>query len=261
MNILLLVIIFVSGLCLGSFVNMLVYRTAINYGLEKRKFRVKNNKRSFCDGCGRQLKLNENIPVLSWLVQKGNSRCCGKKLSVLYPIVELMMGVLFLMVWLFGAVYEPLQLILGFIIVTFLVFSAVFDIRYMILPDFSTIILISSALIFWIIGRLGDWSYLWSGLASFGFLGLLYLVTQKKGMGLGDVKLAFFMGVFLGKAVIVAFYIAFIVGAVVALLLVVFKKANRKTLVPFGPFLILGTLVSWFWESQLVSLSVFLFIR
>jgi prepilin signal peptidase PulO-like enzyme (type II secretory pathway) len=267
-------VVFILGLCCGSFVNMLVYRVVVDYGLEDKKFKVKNEKRSFCDYCGRQLKWYENIPVVSWLVQKGKTRCCDKKLPILYPIVEIVIGLLFLLFFwkgdfltifeMTGGIFEIKNLVIlvvGLLIVVFLIFSAVFDLKYMILPDFSTIILVISGLILWFIRYFGDWSYLWSALISFLFLGFLYLVTKKKGMGLGDVKLALFMGLFLGKMVIMAFYVAFIAGAVVALVLVIFKKADRKTLVPFGPFLILGIVVTWFWGQELLGLSVYQFIR
>lgn len=258
-------------MCCGSFVNMLVYRTAVQYELESRKFKVKNKNRSFCDYCGRQLKWYENIPVISWLVQKGKTRCCSKKLSVLYSIVELVTGVLFLMVWNLNlkdssTLFEMkslIILIIELLIVVFLVFSAVFDLKYMILPDFSTIILIAGALVIWIIDYFGEWSYLWSALISFGFLWLLFLIKIRgqEAMGFGDAKLAIFMGLFLGRNVIIAFYIAFISGALVALWLIFFKKANRKSLVSFGPFLILGFLVNWFWGNQLADILVFQFIR
>jgi prepilin signal peptidase PulO-like enzyme (type II secretory pathway) len=263
MEILLLIMVFVLGLCFGSFVNMLVYRIAEKYELESKKFKVKSKNRSYCDYCGKQLKWFENIPVFSWLIQNGKTRCCGKKLPILYPIVEIVTGILFVLFFRSQISDFRFQILfLDLVIIVFLVFSAVFDLKYMILPDFSTIILATSALALWIIGYLGDWSYLWSGLISFGFLGLLYLITKKKGMGLGDVKLAFFMGLFLGyPKVILAFYIAFISGALVALFLMVFKQANRKTLVSFGPFLILGTLVAWFWGSEILSLSVFQIFR
>lgn len=266
--------IFVMGLCFGSFVNMLMYRTAVEYELIKSKGIKKINSisflkmlggRSFCDSCGKQLYWYENIPVMSWLIQKGKTRCCDKKLPVLYPIVEMMTGLLFLIFLITN--YELLitnyvELIIGLVIITFLVFSAVFDLKYMILPDFSTILLAASAMVLWITGHLGDLSYLWSGLISFVFLVFLYLITKKKGMGFGDVKLAFFMGLFLGyPKIIVAMYLAFVLGALFGVVLIVFKKAKKKTKISFGPFLILGTLIAWFWGEQILSLSVFQFIR
>lgn len=269
MEFLLVIIIFVLGLCCGSFVNMLVYRVAINYRLESRKFKVKNKNRSFCDYCGKQLRWGENIPVVSWVIQRGKTRCCQKKLSVLYPIVEFTTGILFLLNFQFLISNFQLinfwiivQLCMGFLIIVFLVFSAVFDLKYMVLPDFSTIILVFSALVLWCSRFFGDWNYLWSAVGSFLFLDFLYLITKKKGMGFGDVKLAIFMGLFLGyPKIIVAFYVAFVVGAGLSLVLIVLKKATKKTQIAFGPFLIFGSLVAWFWGDQLISLSVFQFLR
>ena len=234
---------------------MLVYRTAERYELESRKFKVKSKNRSFCDYCGKQLHWYENIPVVSWSLQKGKSRCCRKKLSVLYPIVEITTGTLFLLLFRFQILdfrSQILFLCLGFVVITFLVFSAVFDLKYMILPDFSTVILLISALALWFISNTGRWEYFLAAVGAVGFLGLLYLITKGKGMGLGDVKLAVFMGLFLGgQKTILAFYVAFVIGALVSLILMIFKKANRKTLIPFGPFLILGILVAWFWGNEI----------
>lgn len=251
---------------------MLVYRTAEQYELESRKFKVKSKNRSFCDYCGRQLKWYENIPVVSWIIQKGRTKCCGKKLSVLYPIVELITGILFLLNFQFLIsnfqiinFKTILQILISFLIIVFLVFSGVFDLKYMILPDFSTGILFFLACIFLFIETPYMASLqekILSAIFSFGFLEFLYLITKKKGMGFGDVKLAIFMGLFLGyPKIIVAFYIAFVVGALVSLVLLVLKKVRKKTPIPFGPFLILGTIISWWWGDWILSLSVFQFIR
>ena len=280
MEIGLLIIIFVLGLCFGSFVNMLTYRVSIKYGMNKpmTKFQDTNKKRSYCDYCGRQLKWYENIPVISWMIQKGKTRCCQKKLSVLYPIVEIITGLIFSIYFLITNNQIPInpnnyqlpitnyqtivQFMVGLVIIVFLVFSAVFDLKYMILPDFSTITLVFSALVLWFLGHFGDWTYMWSAVGSFLFLGFLYLITNKKGMGFGDVKLAIFMGLFLGyPKIIIAFYIAFVVGALVSLILIILKKAGKRTPIPFGPFLILGTFVAWFWGGWLISLSAFQIFR
>jgi prepilin signal peptidase PulO-like enzyme (type II secretory pathway) len=256
MEILLLVMIFVLGLCFGSFVNMLVYRVADRYKLEKRKVKVKDKNRSFCDYCGRQLKWYENIPVISWLVQFGKTRCCQKKLPVLYPMVELLMGILFVMFIFLGRLQEsPLQFGLGLLIIVILVFSLVFDLKYLILPDGATIILVILTLIMVFLNKSGLQNAIVAALVSTGFLLVLNLITKGKGMGMGDVKLAFFMGLFLGYPnVVVAFYVAFIVGALISLILLILGKIKRKTQIPFGPFLILGTLVAWWWGEKLISL-------
>jgi prepilin signal peptidase PulO-like enzyme (type II secretory pathway) len=261
------IMIFILGLCCGSFVNMLVYRTAVEYELIKSKGIKKNRNvsflkmlggRSFCDDCGKQLHWYENIPVISWMIQRGRTKCCDQKLSILYPIVEITTGVLFLVynLMFLGQDSNLMIRILGVIIIVFLIFSTVFDLKYMILPDFSMVILICCGLLMMFDSNTKlVLDYIFSAAVSFGFLGLLYLITKGKGMGLGDVKLAVFMGLFLGgQKVILAFYIAFVIGALVSLILMFFKKAGRKTLIPFGPFLILGVLVSWFWGDKILYL-------
>jgi prepilin signal peptidase PulO-like enzyme (type II secretory pathway) len=262
MEVLIGIIIFVLGLCFGSFVNMLIYRTAERYELKVcqayKVHQVKNKNRSFCDFCGRQLNWYENIPVFSWLILKGKTKCCHKKLPLSYPILELVMGILFLiygmMIMLRGG-GASVQFALGMLIIVLLVFSAVFDLKYMILPDFSTIILIICSFIL-VATRHGALPEgIIAAVVSSGFLLILNLITKGNGMGMGDVKLALFMGLFLGHPkTIIAFYVAFIVGAVFGLILMIFKKANRKSQIPFGPFMILGILVAWWWGEKVIEL-------
>lgn len=256
---LILIFIFILGLCFGSFVNMLIYRVAVKYRLEKEKFEIKDKNRSFCDYCGKQLNWYENIPVVSWLVLKGKTKCCHKKLPISYPVVELLTGILFLIYEMRFMIYESniLFWILGLIVVVLLIFSAVFDWKYMILPDFATVILIIMAFLGVIFDESNIIPYLLSALIASGFLLVLNLITKGKGMGMGDVKFALFMGLFLGyPKIIVAFYVAFVVGAIYGLGLIFFKKASKKSQVPFGPFLILGTLTAWWWGQWVINLVI-----
>ena len=258
MEVLFGIIIFVLGLCFGSFVNMLVYRTAVKYELKSPpspRLR-KGEKRSFCDYCGRQLKWYENVPVFSWLILKGKTKCCHKRLSLSYPVVELVMGILFLIYFFKFNIFEENVWFwfLGLIVIVFLVFSAVFDLKYMILPDFSTIILIGCAIVFvWNGHNYLFLQYIFSALVASLFLLILNLITKGNGMGMGDVKLAIFMGLFLGcLKTTIAFYVAFIVGAIWGLLLIIFKKATKKSQVPFGPFMIFGVFVAWWWGDLIL---------
>jgi len=265
MDTFILIMIFVLGLCLGSFVNMLVYRTAVKYGLinpPSPRLR-KGENRSFCDFCGKQLHWYENIPVVSWVLQKGKSKCCHKNLSLLYPIVELVTGILFVIYWLVGAqLIAPLQLVIGFLIIVLLVFLTVFDFKYMILPDFAVIILIVISFFGIVFDEPNIIPYLISAAIGSGFLLFLYLITKKRGIGFGDVKLAIFMGLFLGwPKIILAMYIAFITGAIVGVIGIFLKKINKKSQIAFGPFLILGTIIAWLWGKQILSLSVFQIFR
>ena len=261
---------FVLGLCLGSFVNMLVYRVAVKYKLENKKNKIINKNRSFCDFCGKQLRWYENIPVVSWIMQKGKSRCCHKKLSILYPIVELVTGGLMVLVFNefnllsgnFSLSIEIMQLFWLAVVVVLLVFLTIFDSKYMILPDFAIAILIAVSFLGVIFDEPNIIPYLISAVGGSGFLLILYLVTKKKGIGFGDVKLAIFMGLFLGwPKIIIALYIAFVVGAVIGIMGIILKKITKKSKIAFGPFLILGTIVAWIWGDQILNLSVFQFIR
>lgn len=248
-------VVFLLGLCAGSFVNMLVYRKEVEYGLKRGRVgrQVIKNNRSCCDYCGRQLKWWENVPVISWLALKGKSRCCDRPLPYQYPAIEIVTGLLFLLNFQFSIF--NFQLILNLVIVTLLVFSAVFDAKHMILPDFSTYILIVVVLGMWGVEHWGDWSYLVAGAGSWLFLLALNLGTKGKGMGMGDVKLAMFMGIFLGwQRVIVAFYVAFVLGAAVGVGMMVAKKIKGQGKIAFGPYLILGTMISWFWGEKILSL-------
>jgi len=208
---------------------------------------IKKNKlgqRSVCDFCGKQLRWFDNIPVLSWVLLKGKSNCCAKKLPISYPLVELLMGILFLINFNLG------NNILLYFVLIFLLFSAFFDLKWMILPDFSTVILIILGLFF-----IKSFSNIYCALGSFGFLYLLYLITKGKGMGFGDVKYAIFMGLFLGwPNILVAFYIAFIFGALVGFVLMLAKIKKFKSEIAFGPFLILGTILAWYFGTYMLNL-------
>ncbi len=261
------VVIFLMGLAVGSFINAYVYRTAIRYKLMKRSFaNASNDRRSYCDFCGKKLHWYENIPVISWLVQMGKSRCCKRKLPLLYPVVEIVTGLLFLQI--LNSKFEILNnfqiqnpniqniilLVVGMAIIGFLVFSAIFDLKYMILPDFSTFILIGLGVVYRLLGGGYESVYylllemLTGGLAGFGFFAILHVATKGKGMGWGDVKLAVFMGVFLGlKNFVISLFLAFIGGAVVGLIMILVFGKSKKKLIPFGPFLIMATVVSWWW--------------
>jgi len=265
--------IFVLGLCLGSFVNMLVYRMAVKYKLVKLgrdKSRHYNKNRSFCDYCGKQLHWYENIPIVSWLILRGRSKCCQKKLSRFYPIIELVTGIILVLITYrfnlfsgrFSLPIEMMQLFWLLIIVTLLLFLTVFDLKYLILPDFAVITLIIISFLGVIFDEPNIIPYLVSASVGSGFLLILYLITKKRGIGFGDVKLAVFMGLFLGwPKIIIALYIAFIVGAIVGVVGIFFKKITKKSKIAFGPFLILGTIVTWIWGNQILDLSVFQFIR
>ncbi len=254
---------FVLGLCVGSFLNMAVYRTAKAYGLisnfqfpiSKKKT---NKNRSYCDFCGRQLKWYENVPVISWIMQKGKTRCCGKKLPVQYPLLELSMGIIFVLITNYELrITNYWEILIYLAIASLLMFSLVFDLKYMILPDFSTYTLIGISLLL-IMGRYGNLplQYIYAGLGSLLFFFILNRIKIRgsEAMGMGDVKYALFMGLFLGwPNVVVAIYFAFVVGAIVSLVLLFLKIVKKENPIPFGPFLIVGTVVAKIFGDKLIN--------
>ncbi len=245
--------VFILGACFGSFVNMWEYRLAIKYGHKKNMDKkVADDKFSYCDNCGKRLKIWENIPIISWLYLGGKTSCCHKKLPISYPIVELATGVLFVVYFnsfsfdLFGNAKLFLSLLIGLLMIVFLVLSATFDFKYMELPDFSTAVLVVGSIAINYLNHNLAWINLFAAIGACGFLLTLYVATKGKGMGIGDVKLAVFMGFLLGgQKTILAFYVAFIVGAIVGIGLMIFKKAKKNSVLPFGPYLILGTVMAW----------------
>jgi len=250
-----LILIFIVGVCSGSYVNMLVYRTAVDYKLLKGK--KGESDFSYCDFCCKRLSIIDNIPIVSWLVLKGKSRCCKKKLPLAYPITELGVGLLFGLFFYFSGKQFSILLLVNYLIIVFLVFNFIFDLKYKMLPDFSNFILIGLALLIALIDRENLVGYILGGMGASGFLGLLFLVTKGKGMGVGDVKYALFMGLILGwERVIVGLYIAFVSGAMVGMVLLLMKKVGRKSKIPFGPFLIFGTVVAYFFGKKIIELFI-----
>ncbi len=244
------------GLIIGSFINALVWR--INTGRSIAK------GRSMCPECKHTLAAKDLVPVVSWVVLAGKCRYCSKGISWQYPAVELLTSVLFglsyfalLPIGLWGWI-----LFVGWLIVLGgLIVLAVYDLRWMILPDAVVLPMV----LFWgailAIGGLSQnivWGLiLYHLIAAFAVGGgFLILATLAKGklMGGGDVKLGFLMGLLLGlRASGVALFIAFNSAAIIGLALIALKLKTRKDHIPFGPFLVLGTVVAFLYGPQIIA--------
>ncbi|MEH7010531.1 prepilin peptidase [Neobacillus niacini] len=245
------IILLVYGLVLGSFFNVVGLRVPL-----KRSIVV---PRSACSTCGHKLKAYELIPVLSYMLQKGKCRGCQSRISLIYPLFELLTGILFATAPLFigwsGELVVALTLISMFMIII------VSDINYMLIPDKILIWFAGIFLLERIIWPLTPW---WDSLlgAGTGFLLLLIIaLVSKGGMGGGDIKLYALLGLVLGfKLVLLSFFISTLFGAVIGSLALVFKIIKRKQPIPFGPFIAAGTLTAYYWGSDLFELYLqFLF--
>lgn len=213
-------LIFIFGLSVGSFLNVVICR------LETKESIVA--KRSHCPQCGAVLKWYDLIPLLSFVFLLGKCRSCGKKINWQYPVVEIATGLLFL---LFFNLYFYL------IIICFLIIIFVYDLKHYIIPNkvvFPAIILSFFYSIF-----IGSFlNFLLAALGASGFFLALVLVSKGRWMGMGDVKLAFLMGLILGwPNILAALFLAFLSGAVVGVALIIFGKKGLKSQIPFGPFL------------------------
>ena len=241
------------GLGVGSFLGVVVAR---GRGLFSKR-------RSFCDSCERVLAWWENIPLLSFSFLKGKCRTCRSPIPSWLPLTELITGLSFLFAYLSWQIIFPVftffSLVILFfwlIIVSILVLVLVIDLQKMIIPDWSVLVLVVLTILvelltFSSFPALGN--KILAALVASGFLLLLHLITKGKGMGLGDVKLAIFMGLFLGLAkVILALYLAILTGAFLGVIMIGLRKAKFKQQVPFGPFLVLGTFVSWWWGNNVL---------
>lgn len=235
-------IIFITGLCIGSFINVLGDR------LPKGKNVL--NDRSVCDHCHSKLLAIDLIPVLSYFMLGGKCRFCHRKISIQYPIVELVTAFAFLGIYTAGFPHTV------FLMTVFSLFLAIViaDWKYLIIPNSLVFILISISLLFNIIySPQLLLNKLLTSLGAFVFLWIIYTLTRGKGMGFGDVKFSLVMGLFLGyPQIVIAFYIAFLTGAGVGIILLLLHKAKFGQYIPFGPFLVLATIATFIWEKQLL---------
>lgn len=246
MNWILVLIFFVLGASVGSFVNVLIERS-----IQGRDW-VRG--RSRCDYCQKTLRWFDTIPLFSFLVYRGKTRCCHKNLSWKYPIVELLFGFLFVWWLLMGFVFfrlasSPWTVIQpGFWLVSaiLLLIIGLGDMYYgMILMP---VIYLGIGLLYcYRLGVYTKFDYLGmliAGLLSGGFLLAIRILTKGKGMGDGDPYLAFWTGSILGLSrAFEGMLFAFVIGAIVGIFLIIFKQKSLKERIAFGPFLILGLVV------------------
>jgi leader peptidase (prepilin peptidase)/N-methyltransferase len=241
-----LVFAFLGGLVLGSFVTVVGYRVPRGESIV--------TGRSRCTTCGRQIAAYDNVPVFSWVLLRGRSRCCGERISARYPLTELALGALYVatvaILW-----DDPTEVALGLVFVTTLVAITLTDLERRVIPNR---ILIVAAIAGVAIAAAGDPGSLPErAIAAAAAGGGLFLVAlaYPRGMGLGDVKLAAVMGLYLGRNVAPALFVALLIGSIVGLALIARHGAEaRKRAIPFGPFLAVGGVVGLLAGDQLVDL-------
>lgn len=245
MDLPLVVVAGLAGLLAGSFLNVVAHR------LPRGQSLVRPGSR--CPGCGAAVRPYDNVPVLSWLALRGRCRACGQRISPRYPVVELATGGL----WAAVAVArdDAIGIALGLILVTALAPIVVIDLERRLIPNRITgpaaVAAVAAGLAF-APGGLPE-QLAW-GAGAFAFF-LLAALAHRRGMGMGDVKLAGVLGLCLGRAVVPALLVALLAGVLVGAAIIARRGpgAGRKTAVPFGPFLALGAVVALFAGDAMVG--------
>ncbi len=232
------------GAVIGSFLNVVIHR------LPRRESLVSPPSR--CPQCETPVKPYDNVPVVSWLVLRGRCRHCGAPISPRYPIVELLTALVFAAVVLVRGFDDDLVLELPF--VAALIALAGIDVDHKLLPNRIVYPMAAYGVVATLLVDRGDLvEHLVAGAGAFVFL-LVAALAYPRGMGMGDVKLAGAMGLYLGVAVIPALLTAFLTGSIVGVgILVREGAAARKKAVPFGVFLAIGGIVGVLAGPELVD--------
>lgn len=243
--------IFITALLLGSFFNVVGLRVPNNQSIVV--------PRSACPNCKHQLTAVELIPVFSFLLQKGSCKSCKASISPIYPVVELITAILFTI--------SPLlvgwskELVISWTLISLFMIIFVSDVHYMIIPDKVLLFFFGLFFIERILIPLTPW---WDSLlgAIVGFTLLLVIaIVSKGGMGGGDIKLFGLIGFVVGwKLVLLSFFLSTLAGALFGIVGILIGKVKKGKPFPFGPYIILGTLLAYFFGDQLIRLYLTMFI-
>lgn len=241
--------LFIIGLCIGSFANVLIDRWSHDQSI---------NGRSHCDYCKKTLSPQDLIPVFSYLFLRGKCRYCQKKLSLFYPFVELLTAVVFVLSWKFlpGSIVERVSY-LGISTCMIVIFFS--DLKYQLISEKIILAMTVLATVFFLKNPLNHLS----GALILAFLiYLIHFFTKGKGMGFGDVELAFVMGWLQGLTMgFISLYLSFIFGGIYAIIFVFIQKISNKkktkimkTKIAFGPFMIFSMFLTIFFSKQLLDI-------
>jgi leader peptidase (prepilin peptidase)/N-methyltransferase len=236
---------FVGGIVTGSFVGVVAHRLPRGASIV--------GPRSVCDSCGAQIAAYDNVPVVSWIVLQGRCRSCRARIPARYPLVELAVGAAFAATAI--VLYDdPAELALGLVFVGVLAAITLTDLERGVIPN--AVLLVGALICVPLVALTDPASVGERAIAAAGAGGFLLAIAfaYPRGMGMGDVKLAAMMGLYLGSAVVPALVIGAFSGALVGIVLMAFRGSGaRKLAVPFGPFLALGGVVALLAGQQIID--------
>lgn len=244
MHVIVSVSFFLLGTIFGSFFNVV--------GLRLPKDESFINDRSHCPSCNKQLAAYELIPILSFILQGGKCRHCKANISYQYPFIELLTGLLFLYSYL-QIGFSP-ELMTALLLVSMLIIILVTDLKYMLIPNNILLFFLPLFIVMRIIQPLDPW---WLPIAGglFGFIMLtLIIILSRGGMGGGDMKLFAVLGVVFGPGhLLVCFFLACLLGAIIGLLLLLFKVIKRKQPIAFGPYIAAAAIITYFHGDSFIQ--------
>lgn len=243
------VLAFIIGATFGSFLNVVIDRLSTGRSIVFG--------RSYCENCKKTLSFLDLIPIISFVLLGGKCRYCHKKIPFRLLLVETVCGLtLSFLLWeaLLGFITFASLILLAIILFSFIgIFFA--DIEYGIIPDWLVITGSISSFFLILVEKQSIFQHVLSAGGAVLFFFLLFAVTKGKGMGFGDVKLSFLLGLFLGfPQIVIALYMAFLTGASLSIILVIWRKVRFfGGTIPFGPFMVLSAVVAYFWGDMIVA--------
>ncbi|WP_179632165.1 prepilin peptidase [Clostridium peptidivorans] len=239
-------IIFILGIIIGSFLNVCIYRIPKEESILYPP--------SHCTSCKGKLKSYDLIPILSYILLKGRCRYCREKVSIRYPMIEFLTGILYVLVYIkYGVTLETIKYI---IMVSILIVIGMIDLdttNVYFKTTLTGFIVAVTFLALHVYMGLPVINYIYGSIIGGGTLSLIILIT-KGGMGWGDAEICSVCGLFLGfKLTLLMLFLSFIIGSVIGLALIALKKKTRKDYVPFGPFIVVASIITILWGQDIIT--------
>ncbi len=239
-----ILLFFGLGLLFGSFFNVV--------GLRVPKKLPFANDRSRCPQCNHQLAWYDNIPLISFAIQQGKCRYCKGKISYIYPVVEFLTGFFFALSYI--QIGLEMELVTALLLVSLLMIILVSDLAYMLIPNKVLLFFLPFLVMMRFLVPLDPW---WSSIvgAVVGIAVLmLVIIISRGGMGAGDMKLFGVLGIVLGlQGTLLAFFLSCIIGAIIGVILIGLKIVDRKQPVPFGPYIVIASFITYFFGERLID--------
>jgi prepilin signal peptidase PulO-like enzyme (type II secretory pathway) len=238
---------FLLGLVVGSFLNSLVYR------LYSRQTIL---GRSFCPLCRKQISWFDNISVISFIILHGRCRNCQQKISWQYPLVELITGLLFLAA---AVRLNPadsqyaLLLMRDWLMIFTMIFVCVYDLKYYAIEDVVVLPMAAAVLIINLFLKFSWINLVLSGIGSALFFLFQYCLSRGKGIGFGDFRIGILLGLYFGwPKIVLAIFLSYMIGSIISLALVILRQKKMTSMVPLGPFLSIGALITIFYGQNIL---------